>query len=506
MLVMLIFLSLLRPTVQFYPRFVGGVPRRALSYSAPLYSTSSDSDVHTSSNIPTINWFPGHISSASKQLSQTLKSTDIVIEVRDGRIPLATSHPSVLEWTGGKPRIVVVTRPDCIPFSARKQWESFWKTLKLGGAGKDEFGVERVEDKSVLNMIKQVSEQREKYTTRGTAAAGNEKKNENKNKNRNSSENDIDDTYTPLHFLYLNAKQGGKSLIQLKKMISAECSHVTSRRQARGLEPRPLRVGVIGYPNVGKSATINRILGRKRVKSADTPGVTRSLQWVKVKSDNRSDKTFELLDSPGIIEADLIDQRAAMLLAACNSIGPKAYDNQRVCSFLLDWIIALHKGGWDRLYFPDFEACAKKRWDVDVFGAESNDSEEAKFYEGEMPTGEEILHAVAYQTCRGDLENASLKILQDFRSQRLGEGCLQVAPKQRQKGDNSERGGTASDARGTTEEKARFVDKEDENVREAKKLEALKELKKKNIALPETGDGDEDGVDGLIGKGKFDGW
>jgi len=273
---------------------------------------------------------------------------------------------------------------------------------------------------------------------------------------------------------------------------------------------------VIGYPNVGKSATINRILGRKRVKSADTPGVTRSLQWVKVKTTASAsagvggtaelDKTFELLDSPGIIEADLIDQNAAMLLAACNSIGPKAYDNQRVAAFLIDWIVALEAGGWERVYFPDFCDSAKQRYGgVDVFA----DGEG-----GGSMSGEDVLHTVAYNTCKGDLENASLKILQDFRNGRLGEICLQVAPKQDKKfesssfaGDTIGLGGGGTERGETAEEREKI---------EAKRKAAKEELASKNIELPDvavgggdndndSGDSDNDNV-GLIGKGKFDGW
>ena len=141
-----------------------------------------------SSNV--INWYPGHISSAEKQLSTTLKSCDIVIEVRDGRIPLSTSHPSVLEWSGGKPRVVVVTRPDMVPKNAQREWEGFWKTLSIGEAGVDEFGIERVEDKDMLNRIKQVEDLRRLYTDK-------------------SNKYD-DDAYISLSYTYVNGKSGGK--------------------------------------------------------------------------------------------------------------------------------------------------------------------------------------------------------------------------------------------------------------------------------------------------------
>jgi len=90
-------------------------------------------------------------------------------------------------------------------------------------------------------------------------------------------------------------------------------------------------VGIIGFPNVGKSALINRLLGRKRAKTANTPGITRSLQWMRVAADKQTSvsgsgaanakKGFELLDSPGIIPSDMLDQNDALLLAACNSVG-----------------------------------------------------------------------------------------------------------------------------------------------------------------------------------------
>jgi ribosome biogenesis GTPase A len=79
-----------------------------------------------------------------------------------------------------------------------------------------------------------------------------------------------------------------------------------------------------------QSALINRILGRRRARTANTPGVTRSLQWIRVRTDETKTKKkeFELLDSPGVIPANLVDQDDAALLAACNCIGQAAYDNQ----------------------------------------------------------------------------------------------------------------------------------------------------------------------------------
>lgn len=58
--------------------------------------------------------------------------------------------------------------------------------------------------------------------------------------------------------------------------------YINAKRSRRGLAPRPVRCCVIGFPNIGKSALINRLLGRRVVESAARPGVTRVLRWVQL--------------------------------------------------------------------------------------------------------------------------------------------------------------------------------------------------------------------------------
>jgi ribosome biogenesis GTPase A len=121
----------------------------------------------------------------------------------------------------------------------------------------------------------------------------------------------------------------------LRKQILHSGVAINTQRMSKGMAPRPVRACVIGYPNVGKSSLINRILGRKLAKAQNVAGYTRKLQWIRVSG--KHDGTFkggshplthvsiEMLDSPGIIPATQLNKRDAMRLAICNDIGSAAY-------------------------------------------------------------------------------------------------------------------------------------------------------------------------------------
>ncbi len=83
---------------------------------------------------------------------------------------------------------------------------------------------------------------------------------------------------------------------------------------------KAVRVMVAGIPNVGKSAFINRILGRKSAKAADKPGVTRGTQWFRVEGG------IELLDTPGILWPKFDDERVGVLLAITGAIRDEILD------------------------------------------------------------------------------------------------------------------------------------------------------------------------------------
>lgn len=73
---------------------------------------SQNSIILNSSDLMLIQWYPGHIAKAEKDLKEQLKRVDVVLEVLDARIPITSHHPQMQEWIGGE------TPSDC-PQSSR---------------------------------------------------------------------------------------------------------------------------------------------------------------------------------------------------------------------------------------------------------------------------------------------------------------------------------------------------------------------------------------------------
>ena len=301
-----------------------------------------------------------------------------------------------------------------------------------------------------------------------------------------------------------------------------------------------------------KSALINRILGRKRAKSANTPGITRSLQWIRVRGDlDGTDVTgrarmtkskvnkgmragdFELLDSPGIIPANMGNQEDAILLAICNSIGDNAYDNQGVAAYLCERLKTLYLMGDEtiRVTAPVWREKSIERYGFDplkpmVIPTLDIESEE----QTRIPTGEDMLFQVAENTCMGDPENAARKILQDFRNGRMGPICLQLAPKLQENEDKEEDDSGGESFVPVRREVAllgELVDLEQgkqmsshnsDEERRQRAENAMKAAKERGLELPpmveeqmhntEVNETSEKNTekDPEVGKGLFDGW
>ncbi len=284
--------------------------------------------------IPKIQWYPGHIAKAEKQLSEVINRVDLIIEVRDARIPISTSHPHLNKWIKNKKHILVINRSDMISENTLKNWNTWFKK-------KDQLP------------------------------------------------------------LWCDAKKGN-GIKEICKFAKESRLSIDKRRLSRGMKIRPIRALTLGFPNVGKSALINRIANKKVVDSARKAGVTRNLRWI------RLDSGIDLLDAPGVIPPNLEDQKSALNLALCDDIGEAAYEIESVAMAFIKIILKLHKDKNANISLIKIS----NRYGVDI----------KKGFHSPF----EWIDFAASKHTSGNRRRMAHKLIEDYRNQMLGNISLEV--------------------------------------------------------------------------------
>lgn len=216
-------------------------------------------------NSKKIQWFPGHMTKAARQMEENLKKVDFVIEIRDARIPDSSRNPMLDGIIHTKPRLIILSKKDKADPKLNKEWITYL-------------------EKDNVRVI-------------------------------------------ALDLVHENYKA---AIVQASKTL---CASFIEKQKRRGIKPRALRAMVCGIPNVGKSTMINTLAKRKAAKTADKPGVTKSLQWIKL------DKDLELLDTPGVLWPKFDDQQIGLKLALLGSIRDEVVTMDELAMFAVEWLM-----------------------------------------------------------------------------------------------------------------------------------------------------------------------
>ena len=129
--------------------------------------------------------------------------------------------------------------------------------------------------------------------------------------------------------LETDSKTGG-GVNQFSAVIKDALKEQIARWREKGQVGSPVRVMVVGVPNVGKSTFINKVARRKSAKAGDRPGVTRGKQWVAV------DAGLDLLDTPGILWPKFEDQTVGRNLAFTGAIKDEVMDAETLACYLME--------------------------------------------------------------------------------------------------------------------------------------------------------------------------
>ena len=98
----------------------------------------------------TIQWFPGHMQKARRQMEEQLKLVDIIIELRDSRIPLASANPILQELAPNKPRLIILNKSDLSDDKQNKLWKDRFENCLIINSTSDNLS------KIVVNEVKEI--------------------------------------------------------------------------------------------------------------------------------------------------------------------------------------------------------------------------------------------------------------------------------------------------------------------------------------------------------------
>ena len=175
-------------------------------------------------------------------------------------------------------------------------------------------------------------------------------------------------------------------------------SEKLARYAEKGQVGRPLKLMVVGIPNVGKSTFINQIAGRKGAKAENRPGVTRGKQWVNV------DAGLLLLDTPGILWPKFDDPQVGLHLAFTGAVKDGVLDVESLACSLMQMLAAR---------YPD---ALRARYNIEI---------------PEEPDGYALLQAAGrrrgFLVSGGEIntERMANVLLEEYRSCKLGKFTLE---------------------------------------------------------------------------------
>lgn len=276
-----------------------------------------------------------------KQIAEDLKLIDVVIEIRDARIPISSQNPDMKELIKNKKQIIALNKNDLADNKETLKWINYFK----------EKGVSAISIDS----------------------------------------------------------NSGDGIPKVIKEIENLMEDERKENEAKGRVGKPIRVLVLGIPNVGKSSFINRISKKTTMEVGNKPGVTKQKQWIRLSNH------IELLDTPGVLWPKFESEEVALNLAFTGTIKDDILPKIEIAYRLLKYLLEKYKQNVLTRY---------KLSEKEVDEILSQDQEEnSNIYEVMCLIGKK--RGCIVSSGNIDDEKVSNIILDDFRSCKLGKITLE---------------------------------------------------------------------------------
>lgn len=202
--------------------------------------------------------------------------------------------------------------------------------------------------------------------------------------------------------------RSGKNVNRFQSALKELMKDKIAQWEAHGMTGRPIRLMIVGIPNVGKSSFINRLAGAKRAKVEDRPGVTRGKQWVNLEGD------LELLDMPGVLWPKFEDKRVGEMLAFTGAVKDNIMDMEYLACRFLEYMNA------------EYPELIKNRYGIETDDIPENDDSTQGCVQG-FEILERIGRKRGFLISGGEIntERTAITVMDEFRSGKLGRLSLE---------------------------------------------------------------------------------
>ena len=213
-------------------------------------------------NKTNINWYPGHMAKAKREIKEKIDLIDVIFLVVDARIPYSSMNKEIDSMINNKPKVIIMTKSDLCDMDESLKWKKYYE-----------------ENNYRVIMVDLIN-----------------------NKNVN----------------------------EIFRVCNELSIDMNNKRKEKGLKDRKLRILIAGIPNVGKSTLINRLVGKKVANVGNRPGITKSLEWIRVNNQ------VELLDTPGILWPKLEGKNIGLNLASMTAIKEEILNKEEVSIYVIN--------------------------------------------------------------------------------------------------------------------------------------------------------------------------
>ena len=252
-----------------------------------------------------------------RQLWRVIERSDLVVQIVDARNPLLFRSPDlekyVKEVDPKKNNLLLVNKADMMTFVQREAWADYFENVginykffsaSLAKAMNDAMELDEGSQETISPVLeeaidKSISEIGDEL---GKGERKNEADDEEEDKEEWVSEEDLDED--------MDQRTRILTVDELEALFLKNAPEIESRDSER---PRKTQIGLVGYPNVGKSSTINALIGAKKVSVSSTPGKTKHFQTIHLSPD------VILCDCPGLVFPNFATTKAELV---CNGILP----------------------------------------------------------------------------------------------------------------------------------------------------------------------------------------